>query len=210
MTIVGIVGDPRLDGIDSPALPESFRPMSFEPSPNAWLIVRTRGDVASIGNALRQAVHHVNAEIGVIELSTMSDVVSDSLWRERFSAVLIGLFAGFAIVIASAGVYAVISHAVERRTHELGVRVVLGASGLDIARSVLRHCLRVSAMGTGLGLLLILTVVRFVPQASYSHGDLATLFVPAAGLLAVLAVIACAVPVRRARSIDPAVTLRSE
>jgi predicted permease len=210
MTIVGVVGDPRLDGMDKPVLPEGFRPMSFEPSPNAWLIVRTREDVASMGNALRQVVHNVNAEIGVTELSTMSEVVSDSLWRERFSAVLIGLFAGFAIVIASAGVYAVISHAVERRTHELGVRVALGASGLDIARSVLRHCLRVSAMGTGLGLLLILTVVRFVPQASYSPGDLATLFVPAAGLLAVLAVIACAVPVRRARSIDPAATLRSE
>ena len=210
MTIVGIVGDPRLDGIDSPALPESFRPMSFEPSPNAWLIVRTRGDVASIGNALRQAVHHVNAEIGVIELSTMSDVVSDSLWRERFAAVLIGLFATFAVLIASAGVYAVISHAVGRRTHELAVRVALGASGLDIARSVLRHGLRVAAVGAGLGLLLTSTVVRFVPQAFYGPGDLATLFAPAAGLLGVLAMIACAVPLRRARSVDPVVTLRSE
>jgi putative ABC transport system permease protein len=210
MTIVGIVGDPRLDGIDTPVLPEGFRPISFEPSPNAWLIVRTRVDAASIGNALRQAVHNVNGEIGVTELSTMSEVVNDSLWRERFSAVLIGLFATFAVVIASAGVYAVISHAVERRTHELGVRVALGASGLDIAWSVLGHSLRVSAMGTGLGLLLTSTVVRFVPQASCSPGDLAMLFIPAAGLLAVLAVIACAVPVRRARSIDPAVTLRLE
>ena len=122
MTIVGVVGDPRLDGMDRPVLPEAFRPMSFEPSPNAWLIARTRGNAASIGNALRQAVHNVNAEIGVIELSTMSEVVSDSLWRERFSAVLIGLFATLAVLIASAGVYAVISHAVERRTHELGVR----------------------------------------------------------------------------------------
>jgi putative ABC transport system permease protein len=184
--------------------------MSFEPSPNAWLIARTRGDAASIGNALRQAVHNMNAEIGVIELSTMSEVVSDSLWRERFSAVLIGLFATFAVLIASAGVYAVISHAVERRTHELGVRVALGASGLDIARSVLGHGLRVTAMGAGLGLLLTSAAVRLVPKASYGPGDLATLFAPAAGLLAVLAMIACAVPVRRARSIDPVVTLRSE
>jgi len=210
MTIVGVVGDPRLDGMDRPALPEAFRPMAFEPSPNAWLIARARGDAASIGNALRQAVHNVNAEIGIIELSTMSEVVSDSLWRERFSAVLIGLFAGFAVLIASAGVYAVITHAVERRTHELGVRVALGASGLDIARSVMGHGLRVTAMGAGLGLLLTSTAVRFVPQASYGPGDLATLFAAAAGLLGVLAMIACAVPARRARSVDPLVTLRSE
>src|SRR5579872_2191788 len=210
MTIVGVVGDPRLDGLDSPVLPEAFRPMSFEPSPNAWLIVRTRGDAASIGNELRQAVHNVNAEIGVIELSMMSEVVNDSLWRERFSAVLIGLFATFAVLIASAGIYAVISHAVERRTHELGVRVALGASGLDVARSVLGHGLRVTAMGAGLGLLLTLTAVRFLPPASYKLGDLATMFAPAAGLLVMLAMIACAVPLRRARSVDPVVTLRSE
>jgi predicted permease len=210
MTIVGVVGDPRLDGMDSPVLPEAFRPMSFEPSPNAWLIARARGDAASIGSALRQAVHNVNAEIGVIELSTMSEVVSYSLWRERFSAVLIGLFAAFAVLIASAGVYAVISHSVERRKHELSVRVALGASGLDIARSVLGHGLRVTAVGAALGLLVTSTAVRFVPQAPYGPGDVATLFALAAGLLGVLAMIACAVPVRRARSVDPLVTLRSE
>jgi putative ABC transport system permease protein len=210
LTIVGVVGDARLDGMDTPVLPEAFRPMSFEPSPNAWLIVRTRGDAASIGNALRQTVHNVNADIGVNELSTMNEVVSDSLWRERFSAVLIGLFATLAVLIASAGVYAVISHAVERRTHELGVRVALGASGQDIAQSVLGHGLRVTAIGTGLGLLLTSTAVRFVPQVSYEAGDLAALFAMAAGLLAVLTMIACVVPVRRARSVDPMVTLRSE
>ena len=62
MTIVGVVGDPRLDGMESPVLPEAFRPMSFEPSPNAWLIARSRGDAASIGNALRQAVHHERSD----------------------------------------------------------------------------------------------------------------------------------------------------
>ena len=140
----------------------------------------------------------------------MSEVVSYSLWRERFSAVLIGLFAAFAVLIASAGVYAVISHSVERRKHELSVRVALGASGLDIARSVLGHGLRVTAVGAALGLLVTSTAVRFVPQAPYGPGDVATLFALAAGLLGVLAMIACAVPVRRARSVDPLVTLRSE
>src|SRR5215472_2813774 len=111
---------------------------------------------------MRQAVHSVNAEIGVTELSTMSEVVNDSLWRERFSAVLIGLFAAFAVLIASAGLYAVISHSVERRTHELGVRVALGASAKDITRSVLEHGLRVTAIGAGLGLLLTSTAVRLV------------------------------------------------
>ncbi|GEM_PF-157563 len=210
MTIVGVAGDPRLDGMDRPALPEGFRPLSFAPSPNAWLIVRTNGDAAAIGNALRQAVHNVDAEIGVSELSTMNEVVRDSLWRERFSAVLIGILATLAVLIAAAGVYAVISHAVERRTHELGVRVALGASGVDIARSVLGHALRVTAVGSGVGLLLIATLARFVPNVSYGPVDLATLFAPATGLLVGLAMLACAVPVRRARSIDPVITLRSD
>jgi putative ABC transport system permease protein len=145
-----------------------------------------------------------------IELSMLSEVMSDSLWRDRFSAVLIGVFATFAILIASVGLYAVISHAVERRMHELGVRVALGASGLDIARHVLGHGLRVTTEGVALGTVLTLAAVRFVPRASYTPADLATLIASAAVLLASLAVIACAAPVRRARSIDPAITLRSE
>jgi predicted permease len=210
MTIVGVVGDPRLDGVDTAVQPEAFRPMSFEPSPNAWLIARARGDADSIGNALRQAVHSVNAEIGVNELSTMTEVVINSLWRERFSAVLIGLFAIFAVLIALAGVFAVISHAVERRMHELGVRVALGATGVDITWSVLGHGLRLTAVGAVLGLLLTSTAVPFVPQASYGSGNVAPLFAAAAGLLGVLTMIACAVPARKARSVDPVVTLRSD
>ena len=92
----------------------------------------------------------------------------------------------------------------------MGVRVALGASGLDIARSVLEHGLRVTAVGAGLGLLLTATVLRFVPQVSYGAGDLETLFAGAAGLLGLLAMIACVVPVQKARSVDPMVTLRSE
>jgi putative ABC transport system permease protein len=210
MTIVGVVGNPRLDGMDGPVLPEAFRPMSFEPSPNAWLIARSSGDAGAVGDALRQAVHNVNAEIGVIELSTMSEVMNDSLWRDRFSAVLIGFFATFAILIASVGLYAVIFQAVERRMHELGVRVAFGASGPDIARCVLGHGLRVTAEGVALGMVLTLAALRFVPRASYTPADLATLFAWAAVLLGSLAVIACAVPMRRARSIDPAITLRTE
>ncbi len=134
MTIVGIVGDIRMDGMDRQVLPEVFWPMADLPSSNAWLIARARNDAGSVANALRRIVNDIDPEVGIVEVSTMTSVVGDSLWRERFSAVLIGLFAALAVLIASGGLYAVISHAVERRTHELAIRLALGANAVHIGR----------------------------------------------------------------------------
>jgi hypothetical protein len=98
MTIVGIVGDIRMDGMDSRPLPEVFWPMAQLPSANAWLVARTRGDPGSVANALDRIVHDIDPEIAIVESSTMTSVVADSLWRERFSALLVGLFAVFAVI----------------------------------------------------------------------------------------------------------------
>jgi predicted permease len=209
MTIVGIVGDCRLDGMDRAVQPEVFQPMAYLPTPNAWFIARARGDAASIAGALRQIVHDVDPEVGIVETSTMTSVVGDSLWRERFSAMLIGLFALVAVLIASAGIYAVISHAVEQRTHELGVRMALGARGVHIAHAVLGHGLRVTAMGVLLGTVFALVASRFLAQA-YQVRDLPWLLAGVAGLLIVLTALACWMPLRRALAVDPMTTLRAE
>jgi predicted lysophospholipase L1 biosynthesis ABC-type transport system permease subunit len=209
-TIVGIVGDCRLDGMDREILPEVFWPMAQLPSPNAWLIARARGDNGSISNALRRAVHDVDPEIGIVELSTMTSVVGDSLWRERFSALLIGLFAALAVLIASGGMYAVVSHAVARRTHEMGVRLALGATGAHIARTVLSHRLRVTAIGIALGTLLTMTAGRLLAQQAYELSDLPWMFAAVASLLIILTLLACWGPLRKALAVDPMTTLRAE
>lgn len=205
MTIVGIVGDVRMDGMDSKPLPEVFWPMAQLPSANAWLVARTRGDPGSVAHVLGRVVHDVDPEIAIVESSTMTQVVGDSLWRERFSALLVGLFAAVALLIASGGLYAIISRAVQRRTQELGVRIALGATSVQIAETVLRHGLRVSATGVVIGSLLSLAGDCVLPQQTYENRDLPWMFAAVAILLFVMTFIACWIPLRKAVAVGSGV-----
>jgi len=210
MTIVGIVADARLDGMDQQALPEVFVAMAQLPSADTWIVARSSGDAASIGGALQKAVHDIDPEIGIVEMTTMKNVIANSLWRERFSALLVGLFAGLSVLMAAGGLYAVISHAVRRRTKELGVRLALGASNAQIAWTVLAHGFRITAAGVTMGAMLTLTAGRLLARQAYQVNDLPWLFAAVASLLSVLALLACWVPLRRAISVDPVAALRSE
>lgn len=210
VTIVGIVGDCRFDGMDREALPEVFWPMAQLPSSNAWLVARARGDAGSIADALRRIVYDTDPELAIVEVSTMTNVLGDSLWRERFSALLVGLFAALAVLIASGGLYAVISHAVARRTNELGVRLALGANAVQIAQIVLGHGLRVTAIGMAVGTLLTIAAGRLLAQQAYPVSDLPWMLAAVAGLLIILTLVACWVPLRRALAVDPVTALRSE
>jgi len=223
-TIVGVVGDCRLVGMDRQALPEVFRPMDLLPVPNVWLIVRARDSTDSLATALRHVIHDIDPEIGIVESSSMTTVVADSLWRERFSALLVGLFAALAVLIAGGGLYAVVSQAVERRTHELGVRVALGASGTQIAQTVLAQGLRVTAIGLALGTLITIAVgpllasqiqvageqIQRIDVQAYQVSDVPWLLAAVASMLIILTLLACWFPVRRALAVDPVATLRSE
>jgi putative ABC transport system permease protein len=154
----------------------------------------------------------------------MTSVVGDSLWRERFSSLLVGLFAALALLIAAGGLYAVMSHSVQRRTNELGVRLALGASSAQIARTVLGHGFRVTVIGIALGTLLTLTAGRLLVHEvqvfsdqlqrndvqSYQVSDLPWMLAALASLLLTITLLACWVPLRRALAVDPMMTLRSE
>jgi predicted lysophospholipase L1 biosynthesis ABC-type transport system permease subunit len=210
MTVVGVVGDVRIDGMNRQVLPELYLPMAHQPSANAWVVAHARSNASSALESLRRAVQQVDPEIGIVEGTTMTGEVGDSLWRERFSALLVGLFAALAVLIASGGLYAVISHAVERRTQELGVRVALGATAIHIARTVLGHGLRVWATGMAAGAALTMAVSHLLPQQGYETGDLPWMFAAVASLLLMLTLLACWIPLRRALAVDPMLTLRSE
>jgi predicted permease len=210
MTIVGIVADARLDGMDRGVLPELFQPMAQVPSGNAWLSVRARSDVAPIAGAVRQAVREIDPEIGIVELSAMTDVVGDSLWRERVTSLLVEAFAGLALVIAGAGLYAVIGRAVERRLRELSIRVALGASSARIALTVLGHGLAVTALGLVVGTPLTVTAARLVAPQSGRATDLAWMLALVSGGLIVVTLLASWLPLKRALTVDPTLMLRSE
>jgi putative ABC transport system permease protein len=210
VTIVGVVGDSRLDGMDKDALPEIFLPMAHLPSAGAWLVARARGQAASIENTLRVAVRNIDPEIGQVELSTMTDVLGNSLWRQRLSAVLVGFFAILAALIASGGLYGVIAYTVARRTRELGVRIALGAGRVQVAATVLGHGLRVTAMGIAAGTVLSLAAERVFAQEFPGVENSVWMLAAVSALLLVLSMLACWSPVRSALAVDPLMALRSE
>jgi predicted permease len=210
MTIVGVAADARLDGVDQQAQPEVFASMDQLPAADTWIVARARGDANSIASALRKAVHDVDPELGLVQLETMKGMVSDSLWRERFSALLVGLFAGIAALMAGGGLYAVISQAVEQRSQEVGVRLALGASASQIARTVLGHGFRVTAVGMTVGTVFTLMAGRLLAHEAYPIAELPWIFGVVASFLLFLTVLAGWVPLRRALAVDPVTALRSE
>jgi len=123
---------------------------------------------------------------------------------------LIGLFAGLAAIIAAAGVYAVVSHAVEQRTQEMGVRLALGANRGQITSTFLSHGFRVTFTGIAIGTVLVFALSRVVERKAYPVGELPWIFASVVGLLSMMTLIACWVPARRALDVDPVAALRSE
>jgi len=210
MTIVGVVGDALLDGMNEQALPELFAAMPQLPSEDVWMVARARGDVNSIGSALQNAIHNIDPEIGVVKVAPLATAVGDSLWRERFSALLVGVFAALAVLIASGGLYAVISRTVQRRTQEIGVRLALGASRGRIAQTVLGHGFRVTAIGIAAGALLAAAAERMLAQQSYASSELPLMVAGVAAALLLVTLAACWVPLRTALGVDPVTALRSE
>jgi ABC-type antimicrobial peptide transport system permease subunit len=199
-----------MNGMDREVYPQVFWPMAHLPSASAWIVVRARGGEDSVAEAIRSAVQRVDSDVTITEVATMTGVLGDSLWRQRFAALLVGLFAALAALIASGGIYAVISYAVARQTRELGVRLALGATGLRIATTVLFHGLRVTAMGIVVGSVLAIGASRLLAQQVPDLKDSPWMLAAVASLLLVLTVLACWAPIRRALAVDPLTALRSE
>jgi putative ABC transport system permease protein len=211
MTIVGIVGDSRLNALDREIYPQVFWPMAFLPGSNAWLVVRTSAEPTAVAAAVREAIQSVDADLGITEVAPMSGVVQESLWRQRLAALLIGLLAILAALIALGGLYSVISYSVARRTRELGIRIAVGATARHVALTVLFYGLRL--VGTGIlmmGCTATLVLNRILAGQVPNLADSPwTLPIISFGF-ALLTVVACLVPVRKAISVDPLTVLRAE
>ena len=209
--IVGIAGDVKADGLDSENRPMIYWPYPQFPVIFNTIVARTEGDPLRLVGAIKNQIWSVDPDQPVASVSTMEQVLAGSVAPRRFNALLIGLFAAVALALAAVGIYGVISYAVSQRTHELGIRVALGAQGSDVLKLVVGQGMALAVTGVGLGLAAAVWLTRLMSTLLFgvSPTDAPT-FVAVAVLLTAVALAACVVPARRATRVDPMVALRYE
>ncbi len=207
-TIVGIVGDLHHRGLDQPVKPEFYVPLSQAPYPAVILAARSQQDPSGLTNAIRGAVQAIDPTLPIAHVRTLEQVISDSVAPRRLSVVLLAVFAGIALVLASVGIYGVMSFLVVQRTHEIGVRMALGAQRSDVLRLVIAHAGTLIGAGTILGLIAALFSTSILRSVLYevSALDVPT-FLLVTILLAAVALLASYIPARRATRADPMIAL---
>ena len=210
--IVGIVGDARQWGLDRPADPEIYFPFAqINISSEATLVVRAAGDPAGLTDAVRRAVREVNGDAPVFRVKTMMEVVAGSTAQQRFNMVLMTVFAGVALVMAAIGMYGVISYSVTQRTHEIGVRMALGASTGAVVKLVVGQGMILASAGVAIGLGASFALTRLMSSLLFGVSPTDPLTFTVISLILVgVALVACFVPARRATRIDPMIALRYE
>ncbi|MCI0356823.1 MAG: ABC transporter permease [Acidobacteria bacterium] len=210
-TIVGVVGDVKYQGLHAPAGPQIYVPFTQSPFPGMYIAIRTRTDPDALSGSVREVIAALDPEVAPTRVRTMDEVIRQSVAEPRFRSLLLLGFSGLALALAAVGIYGVISYTASQRTHEMGVRLALGALPGDIVRLVVKEGMRLAAAGIGLGLSGAFALTRFLGSLLFevTPTDPATL-VGVAILLAAVALAACWIPARRAARVDPMVALRYE
>ncbi len=211
ITIVGVLGDTKLYGLANPARLEVYLPFRQETASDMNLLVKSAVDPAALISSIRGAVASIDKDQPIFAISTMNQLRSDSTSTRRITVVLLGAFGGLALVLATIGIYGVISYSVAQRTHEIGIRMALGAQHWGVLRMVLGQGGKIALAGIAIGLVAALGLTRLMSSLLFSvnAGDPAT-FAAVALLLALVALLACYIPARRAMRVDPMVALRHE
>jgi predicted permease len=211
LTIVGVVGDIKSDGFEAPSVPHIYVALGQFAPVNAVVFLRSRGDVGHLGEAVRHEVETVDPNVPVHSISSMDQIIARSVADRRFALELLGVFAAVALLLACVGIYGVMSYSFSQRTHEVGIRVALGAQRLDILLMALGEGIRMVIIGLAAGLAGAVIVTRVFRSMLFEVGpaDPVT-FVFVSGILAGVALLACYLPARRATRVDPLVALREE
>ncbi|HKY27253.1 MAG TPA: ABC transporter permease [Pyrinomonadaceae bacterium] len=211
--IVGVVGDVKIAGLDEAIKPVLYYPFPQSPSMATNLVVRTTVDPSSLAGPIGNEIRRLEPDVAVFGVREMEDLInaSPAAFMRRFPALLIGIFAFVAIVLASIGIYGVVSYSVSQQTHYIGVRMALGAQTSDILRMVLRQGLVLAFLGTAIGVLAAFGLTRLMKSLLYQVQayDPVT-FVTVVATLFAVALLACYIPARRATKVDPLVALRYE
>ncbi|MGH9822010.1 MAG: ABC transporter permease [Blastocatellia bacterium] len=216
-TVIGVVGDVKVTGLDEKTSPGFYLPYWLSPDPDggvpgeASVVVKFNGDPLAFAPALRSQIRSVDKDQPIERILTLNELVSQSKAPQRLRAVLLAGFAGLALILASTGVYGVVSYSVSQCTKEIGIRIALGATADDVARMAIRLGLSLVAIGTVTGIAGSVAMMRIVSAFLFevSPHDSFTLIV-APSLLAVVALGASYIPARRAANVDPIVALKYE
>ena len=209
--IVGVFRNIHNGGIRSDGFPEIDVPFAQSPWPQAAMAVRTTSDPAEMSKSIAGAVHSVDADLALADIKTMDQIVSQSLVGDRFTTALYVSFASVALVLAAIGIYGVMAFAVAQRTHEIGLRMALGASQDHVLGLILKEGVILAGIGLGLGLVGACFVGRAMRGLLYGVGTIdVAAFGAVAVTLFVAAVLACYVPANRASKVDPMIALRYE
>jgi putative ABC transport system permease protein len=210
-TVVGVVGDVRDRGLDAQAQPAFFAPFSQSPDSAMEVSLLTAVKPTSMATAVRNAVAAIDPEQPVFDISTMDERLAASVAPRRFNLLLLTSFALLAMLLAGVGIYGVVSYSVMQRTHEVGIRMALGAQRRDVLKLIVAQGMVLLLMGIGVGLIGAFLLTRFLAALLYGvrPTDSAT-FAAVSLLLAAVAIMACYLPARRAIRVDPVVALRYE
>jgi len=211
MTIVGVVGDTRLYGLANPSRLEIYVPFRQDVPSHMYLVVKSAMDPGALTSAIRGAIREIDKDQAIFGISTMDQLIVNSVSTRRITLILLGLFSTLALVLAAIGIYGVISYSVAQRTHEIGIRMALGAQKTDVMRMVLGQGARIAGAGVVIGLAASLGVTRLLANLlfSVSAADPLT-FVAVAITLILVAMLACYIPARRTLRVDPMIALRYE
>jgi predicted permease len=211
-TVVGVVSDVHYGKMKEDALPTVYASLlqhDFSLSPS--ITIRAAGDPTLLISSIRDILGQIDKNVPMARVMTMNEIMSSSVAQPRLEAILLGFFGSLALLLAGIGIYGVIAYSVSQRTSEIGIRMALGASRFGVLRMVLSEGLRLASMGLGLGLILALALTRLMSQILFGISPTdPTTFGGILVLLAIIALLACYLPARRATRVDPMVALRYE
>jgi putative ABC transport system permease protein len=209
--IVGVVGHTKHEGLAAEPRIQYYLPYRQDGRPGLTVVARTSGDPERYVNAVRGVVRSVDPDQPISMVRTMDELLEQSVGQRKLSMLLLSLFSGIALLLASVGIYGVMSYSVAQRSREIGVRIALGAERRDVLRMVLRQGMRLALAGVGVGLIAALVLTRVIASQLYEVRPTdPTTFVLVASLLTAVALAANLIPALRATRVDPAVVLRDE
>jgi predicted permease len=210
-TVIGIVVDARAESLENARIPEIYSSLYQKSARHLAIFLRGNLDAGAIAEQVREQVQSVDPTIPVFDVQTLNQVVSDSLSQRRLSMEMVGLFALTSLLLAGLGIYGVISYMVNERTHEIGIRLALGAQSGNILHMVLHQGLRLAITGAAVGVVAALIVSQLMAGLLYDVRPTDPLtFAAVALLLIAVALLACYIPARRAVRVAPLVALRYE
>ena len=209
--IVGVVGDVRNRGLDTPARPAFYDPITQVPFPQMSVVVKTTGDPHALIPTITRELTQFDKDLPVFSVKTMDEYLASSVAAPRFNTTLLSIFAGVALVLTIIGLYGVMSYSVAQRTNEIGIRLALGAQTGNVVSLVVAQGLRLVLLGLAIGLAGAFAASRIVKSLLFGVTTKDPLtFALAAGLLGAVGLLACYLPARRATKVDPIEALRCE